>query len=470
MKSGKFFYITIFFIVLLGVYAGLADFDFYWQSKLGEAELLRFDWYACTKQLWGTKGLGSYLDHEWLCNIIFYLFSLIPYRPLVWLKLAICIVSAVAIIKFFKLYRFGETGKAVNKLAAVGIIFIYAVIFLKIKAYSLSFVLLLAEIIVLEKIEGSLLTKDILKLSALALVWVNFHSGSLPIFFLNFVVYSACKRWKKAIPVAFLLLGVCLINPYDYELLVFNIRHATDSVMQSIILDWRALDAGSILGLLTLVVILHGIVSVPYNKSINTWTLLMGMGTCYMTLCSVRHCIYLIPFVLYFVIHAEFPTSLRVSWKCPAYFFAGCFTVLFIQALYISDYDNYSMSHADGIDVINEDGLFVEYGLLGTDNKAFFSGAYPACAERSRDAYLLTTSAGVDSIEKIIAYYDLKEFVFFKYNTNSPIAGIPCPLYDYLSESDDYEKKYDDGVLVHFVEVEHEKAIVVPVNYFVHGV
>lgn len=53
---------------------GLIDFDYYWQADLGRYELLFGDFNRCYSQVWGVTS-GTYLDHEWLCNIFFYVFS-----------------------------------------------------------------------------------------------------------------------------------------------------------------------------------------------------------------------------------------------------------------------------------------------------------------------------------------------------------------------------------------------------------
>ena len=87
-------------VVLLSLYTGLADSDWYWQVSLGESIVKSVKFNDFSSIVWGDN-LGYYLDHEWLSNVIFYLLSLFPYGMIVtkFILVSLCCLSVYLFIK-----------------------------------------------------------------------------------------------------------------------------------------------------------------------------------------------------------------------------------------------------------------------------------------------------------------------------------------------------------------------------------
>ena len=193
-------YITIFFIYLISVFAGLADFDYYWQVALGRNIVTKGDFNSVYNLVWGTNGVSEYLDHEWLTNVFFYLMSLLGYRYIAITKLVISAFCGICTILYIK-----NENKDLNTVSIIGLFvytFMISTVFIKVKAYSISLGFVLIEIILLKKYNRvkSLIgyeysavhymkNKDkepilyFISLLVLCIIWNNMHSGSIPLFF-----------------------------------------------------------------------------------------------------------------------------------------------------------------------------------------------------------------------------------------------------------------------------------------------
>ena len=63
IKENIFFYISLLCVFVLSAYAGLSDYDFYWQVDLGRAILTEGNFTQYHNQLWGSTGIYEYYDH-----------------------------------------------------------------------------------------------------------------------------------------------------------------------------------------------------------------------------------------------------------------------------------------------------------------------------------------------------------------------------------------------------------------------
>ena len=68
-------YICVFCIMITSVLQGLSDWDFIWQTYLGKEIVQNGRFNALQDLIWGTKEVSTYIDHEWLTNILFYFFT-----------------------------------------------------------------------------------------------------------------------------------------------------------------------------------------------------------------------------------------------------------------------------------------------------------------------------------------------------------------------------------------------------------
>ena len=89
LSRNKLVYILIFGISLLSMYAGLVDYDYYWQAELGRYMVQEGNFNASKDIIWGTLGVSEYLDHEWLTNILFYFSYQLGYYGIFIMKLII---------------------------------------------------------------------------------------------------------------------------------------------------------------------------------------------------------------------------------------------------------------------------------------------------------------------------------------------------------------------------------------------
>lgn len=458
----NWFYICIIAVSLFGISMGLADLDYYWQKDLGRQIITEFNFNGVSSQVWGSIGVHEYYDHEWLCNIIFYLFSLIPYKPLIWLKLFICLCTGIEFLRFLSFIKFENLNK-LKLLQALVIYTLYILVFCKVKAYSFSILFFLEEFILLEKYCKKEKLSYIIRLGFLYVLWTNFHSGSMPLFFVTAGVYWLTKVRKKKV----LLYGVVialstLINPYGYKLIAFNLFHNFDNTMKTLIADWRGLDAKTSIGVLCALIILYFVGLMITQRKQNITYILMSFIVLFMSFGSIRHLIYLMPFIFIAIENDKFsPVLAKLNTDYVMLFCVGLSILVCITTFITSDYVSYSDNMIDSklADVISKEvdsnsiGLFNDHDYISMTEygkKNFVTGAYPLISDRYKDLHLMLNWGTETQVKNIIDYYNLDKFIFNKYNTSVSYYDIYNPLYEYLSNNSDYECLYDSDMLVFF--------------------
>ena len=459
--SKDWFDICILFISALGIYAGLSDLDYVWQADLGRQILQDGNFSGYYSQIWGSLGVAEYYDHEWLCNVLFYLFSFIPYKPLVWLKFFICLMSGCSFLYF--LHKFGLMFISNFKRYQILIIWaLYCLVFLKIKAYSFSVVFFMIELVLLNKYKKEASNKLLVYLGILCILWTNIHSGSIPLFFIcAFIYWLTYFKSKKLVGVGFLMLLSTCINPYGYKLILFNLKHNFDSTMKNIVLDWTSIDAKTEIGFLCTILILYSIIlfvsSIKKDKTI----FILSLIILYMSFGSLRHIIYYFPLLALQVKDSRIDFKVHfINNKYLVGFFTGLwFLVCF--STFSGNYDSYSHNYvSDELESIiyeikSEEGLYNSHDFIDMtryNKKNFITGAYPLHSQRVIDSYMLLNCLSSSQIEDVINYYKLDKFIFNKYNLNNHSKTgylITNTLYNYLTENDEYEVVYDSRELVY---------------------
>lgn len=475
MKLGKqkvskkicsnWFYICIFAIFALSVYTGLADFDYYWQIDLGRQIVKNGEFDGIYNQIWGSLGVSAYYDHEWLTNILFYFASLIGIRGISVMKLLISLFLATCTTLYIRSEK-----KELNIASTIELImffFILSTVFIKVKAYCISIGFLLLEVMFLKQYKRSLSNKYFIYMLILLLFWTNMHSGSMPLFFGVAGIYWLINlRSEKKI----LLYGIgyllsTLINPYGYKLVIFNLLHNGDKVMKQYVLDWRALDAKTPVGVLCAFLIFMCIISLyRVNLKEHLFDVVMLFVVIFLGLQSVRHLIYLTPFIISIALDTKF-TLKKFSNEQLSYislFFIGLALLINISTFITKDYkENYAMDYVDDnlkqllIETNKDDstGLFasnIDVCYLGL--KSFSSGAFPCTRQRFLDSYLITCSGTNSQIKQVIDYYGLTKFVFLRNNNLIDYYNVDNTLYEYLANNDEYECLYDSDFYCYFVQ------------------
>lgn len=463
--SEQKFYVFIFAIVAISLYAGLADYDWYWQVELGKAIVKEGNFNAIYTLQWGTKGVAEYLDHEWLTNIFFYLCSLTGTYGISVAKAAICVVYVLATGYFLS-----SGGKSYNDTSLIGIcgyLFVMATVFIKVKAYILSVAFLLVEVAFLKRYKASRDMKYFVYMFILTVLWNNMHSGSIPMLFLVAGVYwlTELRDDPKVISVGLICAAGLCINPYGYKLVVFDLMHNFDPVMKEIVLDWRCIDGKETVGVICALLVL-GVVFFLIGTDIreHKFDLVMIGLVLYMSFQSARHLIYLAPFFYSVVLDNKYEFKLNKTVKFYAtWFCVGIAVLSWMQGFGSEDYErSYAMNYMEPelVDILLEtnadssDGLYTCAGgtqvwTLGL--KAFASGAFPCTRERALAEYEMTYSASEARISELIEEWGLTKFLAIKYNPAISYSDGNGVLYDYLVKNDEYQLLYDSDFYYYFV-------------------
>ena len=461
----NWFYICIFAIFALSVYAGLADFDYYWQVDLGKQIVKNGDFNGIYNQSWGSLGISTYYDHEWLTNILFYFVSLIGIKGISVMKLLISLFLATCTTLYIRSEK-----KELNIVSTIELIvffFILSTVFIKVKAYCISIGFLLLEVMFLKQYKRSRSNKYFIYMLILLLFWTNMHSGSMPLFFgvagIYWLIYLRDEKKILLYGVGYLL--STLINPYGYKLVVFNLLHNGDRTMKQYVLDWRALDAKTATGVLCAFVIFMCIVSL-YKVSLkkHLFDIVMLFVVIFLGLQSVRHLIYLTPFIISIALDTKFTlkkfTSEQLSYI--SLFFIGLAILVNVSTFSSKDYkENYAMDYV-GHDLkqllinTNKDdcsNIFTaDIDMWSLGLKSFSSGAFPCTKQRFEDSYLIMYCGSDSQIKQVIDYYGLTKFVFSKNNILIDYYNVNNTLYEYLASNDEYECLYDSDFYCYFVK------------------
>ena len=461
----NWFYICIFAIFTLSVYSGLADFDYYWQVDLGRQIVKNGDFNGIYNQSWSSLGISTYYDHEWLTNILFYCISLIGIKGISVIKLLISLFLATCTTFYIRSEK-----KELNITSTIELLiflFIISTVFLKVKAYCISIGFLLLEVMFLKQYKRSKSNKYFIYMLILLLFWTNMHSGSMPLFFGVAGIYwlTNLRSEKKILLYGIGYLLSTLINPYGYKLVVFNLLHNSDKIMKQYVLDWRALDAKTATGVLCAFVIFMCIISLyKVNLKRHLFDVVMLFIVIFLSLQSVRHLIYLTPFIVSIVLDTKFTLKKFTNEQLGyiSLFFIGLSVLVNISAFSSSSYkEDYAMDYVDDdlkqllIDTNKDDcnNIFTaDIDIWSLGLKSFSSGAFPCTKQRFEDSYLIMYCGSDSQIKQVIDYYGLTKFVFSKNNILIDYYNVNNTLYEYLSNNDEYECLYDSDFYCYFVK------------------
>lgn len=460
-------YLTIFAILLLSSYSGLADYDYYWQSTLGKY-ILQGDFYGVDKLTWGNLGKSLYLDHEWLTNILFYLSTLLGIKGITVLKILISLFIALTLVYYIKSEN--KEFNLISYLYLVVFLFILSVVFIKVKAYCISIGFLILETTFLKQYKKTEKFKYFIYMILLCLLWTNMHSGSVVLFFGVAGVFwltNLFKNWRVLICGAVCFL-VTFINPYGYKLLLFNLQHNGDSVMKRYVADWRALDAKTSVGICCVFIIFLLVLSLyKVNVKEHLFDIIMLAIIVFLSLQSIRHFVYVLPFFVSIILDNSSKIKLQENIvHYSAIVFIGICLLVNISAFTCKTYEvDYAMDYIDDdlkellikTNCNDSTGLYSdELYLWDRDIKSFTSGAFPSIRQRYLDSYLIRFTGSNSQIQSVIDYYGLTKFCFIKNNTLVDYYTVNCVLYEYLLNNDDYVCLYDSDYYCYFVKADLE--------------
>ena len=462
--------ILIFVACFVSIGFGLSDWDYFWQCDLGEAIIKHGNFNATYDLMWGEKGLGEYYDHEWLSNVIFYLFDSMGQYGIVLLKFAITLFVAITVILFIK--KFNKSLDNINGFLTLVCVLVIASICFKVKAYTISLGFEILEILMLyEYKENKNLFKSIVKSSILVILWNNMHSGSVPLYFVIACIFFITELWfdKNVIVIGLINAIELLINPYGYKLILFDFLHNGNKVMKKYNDDWQPFNTNNTVSVILFILFAITLLALLLNKKEkNKFNILLFMGITFISLGSVRLIIYMLPVTIIALNDIElteldFSKTFYIAFSCLS-------TVMILSSfIHIFTMDNFKRDYlclyiddnlADLIKVTNEDtcdGLLnEEIDLEYYDLKMFFTSGYPSCEERVNDTYYLNFMASDMQKQQIIDYYGLSKFVVKTLSVHDfyKTKGTKSNLYDYLNENDNYVKLYESPIYSYFVTKE----------------
>jgi hypothetical protein len=231
--------ISIFIVILFLSLDPIKNYDIWWHLKTGQiiiqtGEIPNTDIFSYTK-------IGeSWINHEWLSQVIFYLsFSLLGLNGPWVLKIIILLISFLVIFKRNQLFLNGFAN-------LFSIMVIVMISYLSWLSRPIIFSLLLIPLILYLLDLHSKKDKKILWIiPPLMLIWVNLH-GSYILGLLLLFLYSVNALFtnrKKGVYLSKVLATsviVTLINPNTYQILLYPIQYATYTVHSKYIIEWQS--------------------------------------------------------------------------------------------------------------------------------------------------------------------------------------------------------------------------------------
>ena len=446
LSTSFYFKVGLIGVVLLSLYTGLADSDWYWQVKLGES-IVKYSRFNDFSSIVWVKDLGYYLDHEWLSNVIFYLLSLLPYGMII---TKVLLVSLCCFSTYIFIFNHKRSDNTLVVVSTLFLLFICSITVFKVKPYMFSYIFLLLELYFLDNINT---LKGKIGLVLISILWINMH-GSYPLFigvFGLYILFNIKSGFKDNVLTFIASFLGSFINPFGYKLVLFNLLHNNNSIMKVLIQDWKCVDCKTSLGVVVFLVITFYILLLSLSKVKFDFGLVLSIITLFMTLGSARHLLYFVVSIIYLL------NTLSINIKPGKKFVFICSYLsvvigtassisLFSTGNFRKDYmfNFVDYSTVNNIKSVYKDvdykGLFLNSGfnaVLGDDIKTFTCGIYPLVENEVKDEIYMTWYSSTKDIEKIIKHYDLTGFVVDKYSNYEGYTSESV-LYQYLSNSSDY--------------------------------
>lgn len=297
----------------------VSDNDTWWHIKTGEYIVKNLS--IPTTDIFSFYGMENNLHwtaHEWLSDVVLYLFYHIGGFPLL---MALPII--LLFITLFIMYRLMKPIFYHNFL--IGTIWFFILgftlsLFTTTRPHMFSLILFALTVsIVYSFIKRK--SRVIYTLPIITLLWANLHGGSssLPLVLLIIVLVSSFipVKWervkpflltryqKKTLFIVLLLstLSIC-INPYGWKMLIYPIVNMMDKTMLALIVEWQSPNLHNVTGVVIFVVVGIAVSMVLLSKkSISILDFLLLGAFAYLTFKSLRQVTYfaivVTPIVMY---------------------------------------------------------------------------------------------------------------------------------------------------------------------------
>ena len=151
LNRNSMLYICILGILFTSTIQGLSDWDFIWQSYLGEQIVKEGRFNALGDLIWGTKHISTYIDHEWLTNIIFYFYDNLfgTAYGVMFVKITLELILGLSLCYFIQLF-YKDNLSNISYISICLLVAIFSICAMKPKAFIVSVILLVWLLIICE--------------------------------------------------------------------------------------------------------------------------------------------------------------------------------------------------------------------------------------------------------------------------------------------------------------------------------
>lgn len=470
--------ITFIVFVIILAYSPLSDLDMFFHVKNGQNifynGISNYDSFSMQEGM-------KYIQYNWLSDIIFYLAYSINGFSSLWI-FKIIFTGGFFLLLYYVLLQMTGKNSTISFFTAAFIVMVNSA-FITIRPQILSHLILILEILVLEKYEKTREQKYLFWLPLLSLGLVNIHGAITPLFFVFAGVYIV-SNWTgfvkssrissssiskgqnvKLICAVIISLIITLANPGGYKTLLYSLNIFSKSEFISYISELKPLTINSEEGFLVfLVLILIFIVFFVTKQKVLIKQILFILGTFFMAYSVLRFETYFLIFAIMFF--AQYVSSivnndlLKNNEICFKIFKTRnllgnlLFVVPFIVVIYFNqiptipkvvDFENYPtevvsiLKNEKNLRLFND----LNYGhyLIFNDIKVFIDGRIEMYSRKmnNSDAFddFITAAFMKKNPQEIFGKYDFNYYLIIK---ERPISWyfLNNTRYIKVFESEDY--------------------------------
>ena len=285
----------------------------------------------------------EYQNHEWLYEIILYLFSLIPYGLVLFKALSTGFLGFF-FIKMLSYKKSKDTDKP-GIIAVIALSMLYAfslnAYFLRPYIWGFIFFMWMAYALWFDH-------KWLKSLPVLGILWANMHGGSMAMYVVMVVMYFAGHAFDKAFGkfeshkdsdlknVALWCSAgyTCqIINPYGINMLIYPFVWTSNDAMNEYIIEWRKMsfENGNLNASVLLLTVVIFICMLWKFKQVNISELILMAGCAVLASMHVRHFAYaILAFVIFSALHIDdIRFKIEDGEKISSIWFLSCLLIIF---------------------------------------------------------------------------------------------------------------------------------------------